>query len=58
MNREENPMTNSQARRRASGQPVADELVASLADEAEAGYDRTHCAARAGADRSDPPPRK
>jgi hypothetical protein len=39
MNREEDPMTNAKAPRRASGQPVTDQLVASLADEAEAGYD-------------------
>ena len=32
-------MTNAKAPRRASGQPVTDQLVASLADEAEAGYD-------------------
>ena len=32
-------MTHPKSSRRASGKPVTDELVASLADDAEAGYD-------------------
>lgn len=47
-------MTNAQAPRRANVQPVANQLVTSLADEAEAG----RCVGRAADDRSNPPPRQ
>jgi hypothetical protein len=48
MTRKETPMTDANRPRTASGEPVTDDLVQALADEAEAGYEPAELRRRGG----------